>query len=410
MESALSWTLVALAWRIATALRLESTENRTKIEVETCRRLTFCIGVLDSQAAFDRGFAPMIPLEAFSNPAEITNDLQLTSQPTVHAIDSDPFTDMSFMYLLQEATICLRKLIVPAKNTSKEDPWADWKYKIRTIQVFEQSMSRHRAYISPSPKSIARFTEFSTQHISLNLHLGLRRPPYRLKDSPVPPWDDFDLLQATTAAMERIITKIADPVFKPFQWFSRSWVEWNALAVLLAELCTPRQDALANRAWNVAQFVFNQYAEEMSTTTDAQQLWKPVAKLFRRVQKIRVPSSGYEASAEPAAGMRKGSAPKPSKIGLAHSEPIPGARLGSDPSIDSQMSDLSFQFPPSATVNAVQASTSLGPWFAGVDDWQYQPDLNMQAPEEFAWYSWDNFLGDLQTAPGPADLYGPNPA
>ncbi len=299
------------------------------------------------------------------------------------------------MYVLQEATICLRKLVAPPNPIAgDEDPWGDWKSKVCTIAAFEESMKEHGARIRASTKPMARFTEFSTEHISLNLHLLLRRPPYRRPNSPVPPWDDFDLLEATTNAMERVMRKSGDTTFAPYIWFSRSWVEWNALAVLLAELCTPREDALATRAYTVAQIVYDQYKKEMAGP-DSQMLWRPIARLMRRVHKVRGRGSISDHSSS---GPETTSSPSYFNMEVSQPSLIPTQMQPA--TVDLQMADLALQPIAVPVTGAIPQSVPLAPWFNEIDNWQSNVDASMETGGDMSWVSWDNFLGDMYSGTG----------
>ena len=245
--------------------------------------MTFCIGMLDSQTSMDRGTLPLTPVEDFACPPSTINDADLLHAGVTHPF-AGAFTDMSFFFLIQEATGCARKLCAPVKDSA--NPYGEWNDKIYAVATFEETMHQHcylfRCYEDP----LARFTKVSAEHISLNMHLLLRRPPYRRKHSPVPPWDDFNILEATTQIMERILIKATDPDFAPWAWFTRSWGEWYALSVLLTELCSLQQGELADRAYAVAQEVFNHYSDQLQGANSAV-LWKPIAKLMRKVKRVR---------------------------------------------------------------------------------------------------------------------------
>lgn len=74
-------------------------------------------------------------------------------------------------------------------------------------------------------------------------------------------------------------------------------VKWYALAVVLAELCTA-QGPLADRAWQVAQIIYDDYAKVVADTKKGL-LWKPIAKLMRRVRDVRESHAAAQMQTDP---------------------------------------------------------------------------------------------------------------
>ena len=285
-EYATSWSLLPVAVRIANGLGLPSNtaHARSPLERELRRRVWFCIAVLDSKTSMDRGFAPMIPVNDLSNPPSITSDSELTQRAALPSTLTS--NEMAFCHVTYQATICARKLCDPPTGDS-----SSWDAKVSVVSKFDQSMKSFRSVLDASKDPYAQFTAFAAKDIALNMHLLARRPPYRCKQCPVPPSDDFNILERTTEILQRGLQKTNDSTFAPWAWFTKAWVKWHTLAVLLAELCVPRSGDLAERAFLVAQATYSQYSELVSQP-DAGMLWKPVAKLYRRVQQVRgrVPS------------------------------------------------------------------------------------------------------------------------
>jgi hypothetical protein len=125
--------------------------------------------------------------------------------------------------------------------------------------------------------------KISAKKILVSMQLLARRPPYRQANNTVPPWDDFDVMETATEVLEQHL-QVAPPELQPWAW--KNWVQWHALAVLLAELTVRPQDLSSDRAYFVAIQSFHHYAQ-LVADSESGLLWKPIVKLMRRVRRIR---------------------------------------------------------------------------------------------------------------------------
>ncbi|KAL9114084.1 MAG: hypothetical protein Q9227_001856 [Pyrenula ochraceoflavens] len=258
-------------------------ENRSVQDIEISRRVWFCIGSLDSQTSLDRGFKPLIPLEDFNSPPAVLDDLEL-SVSAVPQVPPQRFTDMSFCHVIHHATMTMKRLC--ALPVESQDPWSDWNDKLRSVISFEKSMRQHCERIGDSVDPLANYMRFGVEDMALNLHLLLRRPPFRQMRGSVPPWDDYNILNATVSILERSLWKSNDSRFAQWNWFAKAWVRWHALAILLVELCAPQQGKSLEKAWKIAQASFEQYGELISSA-DSGMLWKPIARLMKVAVQVR---------------------------------------------------------------------------------------------------------------------------
>lgn len=77
-----------------------------------------------------------------------------------------------------------------------------------------------------------------------------------------------------------------EPSTAHWRWYFKSWTQWHALAVVLAELCVKNQGPLVARAWNIIDIVFEPWA---STIADSRHgmLWRPIRKLMTKAKANR---------------------------------------------------------------------------------------------------------------------------
>ncbi|KAH7076109.1 hypothetical protein FB567DRAFT_632393 [Paraphoma chrysanthemicola] len=282
-NSAYTWTLVAIAVRAATALRLgsETTKIYTRFDVEIRRRLLYAIGIIDTHSALDRGTTPIMPSASFQHPPLSINDSGLSPSGGVILELTSSWSEMSHTAMIYEAMICQRKLFELCETTA--DPWETWPRRLDLVARFEQHVSNVTSYIDNSASPLERLSKLSGKKIVVSLQLLLRRPPYRQSRNAIPPWDDFDVLSEATNVLEQHMQPMPDELEI---WAWKNWVQWHALAVVLAELIARPLDPVSERAYKIAVESFRRYAQIVADS-DSGMLWRPIAKLMRRVQRAR---------------------------------------------------------------------------------------------------------------------------
>ena len=260
--------------------------NWSVFETEIRRRLWYSIAVLDAQTAMDRGSRALLSADDLGPPPAVINDDQMF--PTMKAIELPTgFTDMSFANLVQEATICQKK--ISRDSPASTDPREDWLWKLEAIKELEKSMKSQYSNFNNPSQPLQMLTRVVSEDIVLTMHLVLRRPFHRSKNhSPFTTHEDtVNILELATEVLEHALQKSTYSMFAPWSWFV--WVKWYALAIVLAELCADRkaeERELVERAYSVARESFASYAK-LVADEESGMLWRPIAKLMRRVQRKR---------------------------------------------------------------------------------------------------------------------------
>jgi hypothetical protein len=269
--------------RAATALRLgdETAITHSLFETELRRRLLFAIGVLDTHSALDRGTKPIMPSTAFHTPPLNLNDEDFSPPSNVPIGPSFGLTDMSHSAMTYEAMICQRKLYELSEKA--EDPWQNWPQKLGLVEAYGEYVESLSSLVNESSRPSERLMKISGRKIFVSLQLILRRPPYRQSKDIVPPWDDFDILEAGSGVLKQHMQPMP-PELQCWAW--KNWVQWHALAVVLAELTLRPIGPLSDRAYSIATKSFRHYAKIVADS-ESGMLWRPIAKLMRRVQRTR---------------------------------------------------------------------------------------------------------------------------
>ncbi|KAF2150173.1 hypothetical protein K461DRAFT_270689 [Myriangium duriaei CBS 260.36] len=280
-----SWTLVATAVRVASALGLPYSSKHGSLHTGEFMlvRLLYCIGVLDTQTSMDRGFSPMMSMHYFHHKPVLVNDIDL-EQSAMPQQSHDSYCEMSFSHIINEFTIVVRKL----NEVPPDDPgsYTSWNSKVQLVHDFEFHMKAYCNKLGSANNNFVRYIELVVEIAILDSNLLLRRPLYRCRDSPYPPSDRFDTLDVATRVMQHILWQANDSSFSPWSWFSNSWLRWHALAIVLAELCASRHDDLSSRAYVIAKQGFAHY-EALMSATDLASVWAPIKRLMDRVDQVR---------------------------------------------------------------------------------------------------------------------------
>lgn len=85
-------------------------------------------------------------------------------------------------------------------------------------------------------------------------------------------------------AYSRIVD--TNPFLSQWAWWFRIYVQRNAVAFVLTELCVRPSSEDVDRAWEAIDFVFNWWSPAVKKTTDGV-VWRPLKKLLGRALKVR---------------------------------------------------------------------------------------------------------------------------
>lgn len=98
------------------------------------------------------------------------------------------------------------------------------------------------------------------------------------------------LLSTAVEIMEDSHCLESEPTTAQYEWFLKSWVQWHALAVALAELCVQNQGPLVQRAWDIIDTVFEPWAAHIADSRRGM-LWRPIQKLNAKARRNRLGAS-----------------------------------------------------------------------------------------------------------------------
>ena len=268
--------------RIADALGLGSEDEAlfSAYEIQLRRRLWYFVGILDTHAALDRGSRPIIPIDAMGPAPLSVADADLIPGKVPIVLPGE-LNDMSFTSMIHDAVICQKRLC--DVSSTLDDPWDGWQRKLESVTAFETSAHANCAAIGEDASPIHKLRALAAAEIAANMHILLRRPPYRPIQAVVPPWDHFAILDAGIQVLERSLQKGSNYYI---EWRWKSWAKWYILAIVLAELSVCSHDRLLGPEYAIARRSFIAHRKLVADGEDGK-LWGPITKLMTRVEQLR---------------------------------------------------------------------------------------------------------------------------
>ena len=362
------------------------------------RRLWWQICVLDGQACVDRGSDPIITAESFSTPLPLhVNDADLIPEDSHEVQPRQEYTDTTLTLVCQEIYhterrlnyISVGELDRPQENTG--DPWAQRRsWVVSCQQRIENKYLRH---CNPAV-SIQRYTLLVADIMVARMWLFTYRPLQKHPDRPSPvKIPHLEVLHLSIEVMEKAIRASNDASIASFQWMSITWVQWHALAVMIAELCVQTEGPTVERAWAFANTAFEETARHVADS-DKGRLWRPIKKLMSKAQVVRRKHLEDAATISDSLSPKGSSKPKNS-LSLESNPQIPDLVMR-EAEVDANLpndntSESMQEQQPSRMVELM--SSSWDPLLATepLDHTNYDNELG-----QMAWINWESFVDDFQ--------------
>ena len=252
------------------------------------RRLWQQIGILDLNAAMDRGSDPIIAATNSTTPLPVNiNDSDMSPDSRTPYRAREGFTDMTFGLMCQESTSLIRRLnYVPRGEAARQPSEIEGSWDRRKEMVHEYRKLIQEKYLRHFNMAIPFqwFARGVADCMISGMLLHAVRPMQRHPKSQPPQEESSKVLNLAIEVLTGSHEMLCNPVTEPWRWFV--WVQWHALAVALAELCSQTEGPLVDRAWEVVNITFQEQAFEVADSRKGM-LWQPIEKLMRRAQQNR---------------------------------------------------------------------------------------------------------------------------
>ncbi|GIZ39326.1 hypothetical protein CKM354_000271300 [Cercospora kikuchii] len=282
------WTLTALIIRVAQGMGLqhEDPNTTTPYEREQRRRLWHQIRVLDAFSSIDRGTEILLPLTAFTIPPPTNvNDDDFDLRSTVITPREEGLSDMTFTSMCNKATNLNIALLSPGHDT--------WQRRFETTQAFSKDINEKYLRFCDRSRPYDRFLHAVGHSMIASSILRAVRPMQKLTGSVPPRVDSPFVLQLAVNTLKAGEMIYEDPEAEGWRWIF--WVQWHALAVALAGLCSVRDTELARTAWALVDKSYDRNSSAVADTRNGM-LWRPIEKLYKKAQTFRDGTASTPAS------------------------------------------------------------------------------------------------------------------
>ncbi|KAM3415580.1 hypothetical protein BST61_g9101 [Cercospora zeina] len=273
------WTLTALVIRIAQGIGLqhEDSNTTTPYEREQRRRLWHQIRVLDAFSSIDRGTEILLPLSSFSTPPPTNvNDDDFSESTSSMTNREDGIGDMTFTMMCNKATTLNMALLSPGQDT--------WQRRLESTQTFSKDITERYLRFCDRSRPYDRFLLAVGHSMIASSILRAVRPMQKLTGSVPPRVDSPFVLQLAVNTLTAGEMIYQDPEAEGWRWIF--WVQWHALAVALAGLCSVRDTDLARTAWSLVDACYDRNSSAVADTRNGM-LWRPIEKLYKKAQAFR---------------------------------------------------------------------------------------------------------------------------
>lgn len=293
-DSQFSWTLIGVAIRIAYSLNLHREDIDTSLPpfaLELRRRLWWQVCVLDIHASEDRGSDPMIHDFNFNTKMPLNiNDADLDPESLQPLSDKACYTEMTFCRVGHDLSQLARRFnyLPPSEgNPQLSSKKITIEEKISVLKKRQEHIEKH--YLAhcdlgyPLAWVATQIARLILSRMWLAIYHPLQ-PEYRSHAYPLTTRDD--LLAISTNILELANSLEQEPTTAHWRWFFRSWVQWHALAVALAELCNQNEGTLVEKAWAIIDIIYEPWAAHIADSRNGM-LWRPIQKLRSKAQANR---------------------------------------------------------------------------------------------------------------------------
>ena len=299
------WTLTGLAIRLARALGLHRDGTVFKLsnyETEMRRRLWWSLIVLDLRTAEDYGTDPSIMEQTFDTRMPLNIGDTEISLTTMQAPESQiGYTEMTFCLLRYEVSSTIRRLdYVPPGTGRCHDIESSLSLQQKehmiesTIKRLEQRYLQYCDMRVPIQWVTATVGRLVMAKLWLTVYHPLQRPGSSIELSQSV---KERLFVTSIEVVEYARLLETEQSTAKWGWMFRTYVQWYALAYILAELCISTAGDIVDRAWRAVDGVFDCWESVRKTSsTDGDggvvggkrgMLWGPLKQLLVKAKKAR---------------------------------------------------------------------------------------------------------------------------
>lgn len=287
------WTMTGLAVRIAQSLGLHRDGSRfglSPFDTEMRRRLWYQVCLVDVRASEDHGSDPSImsinydtKLPTNCNDSDLDPDQKEPPQPR-HGV-----SEMTFCLIRFEICSLIRSISYspPGKCLWSDIPPTSFEEKERMVK--ENGLHLEKTYLQycenkgPLYWVAATVARLITAKMSLILYHPLIQPDKTFNLTA----DTRDrLFMAAIETLEYAKLLEAEAATRKWGWLFATYIQWHAIAYLLAELSIRPNSIIVERAWRAVDTCFGTNGVDIFIGKQGT-LWRPLRRLALQARKKR---------------------------------------------------------------------------------------------------------------------------
>ncbi|KAI1349769.1 transcription factor [Xylaria sp. FL0043] len=316
-DSRAAWSLTSLVYHIARTIGLHRDGTKFGLkpfETELRRRLWWQICIIDSRSSEYHCNEPIV--HAFTSdtkPPLHIDDVDLSPNTVEPPSERwDRATDMTLTRIRCEAIQTGWKLglVKQQRHTrgpsSSSPPLADdnqepVKQSQRLIRDLEACILEMYLPICGSAVPfqllcsavariiLARF-RLITQYSAVSREKGPVPENKANKDSTAKPASQThdELFKTSTEILQASGLLLSGSTIAQFTWYSKTHIQWGAMAFVLSELCTRPHSAQCDRAWECVETVYDGWKVGAAANDEVRlTLWRPIRRLMAKARYVR---------------------------------------------------------------------------------------------------------------------------
>jgi hypothetical protein len=284
------WSMNGIVLRIAQGLGLHrdgSNFGLKPFEAEMRRRLWWHICLLDVRSSEEHGTDPMIHEFFYDThfPLNI-NDDDLRPDSSELPTERVGCTDMTLSLVRCEITLAYRRLTFVAPNCPRKDHRSIEEHEnlVETLnRRLEERYIRHCDMTVPLQWVCATIARLVIAKLWLVVHQPMVTGSH-VTGLSYETRNRVFLTSIDVIEFSRLLQTNANTA--KWSWLFRTYMQWHAVAFVLAELCVRPLCPIVDRAWTAVHGVYTVWELEACTQKKGM-LWRPLARLMRRASEFR---------------------------------------------------------------------------------------------------------------------------
>ncbi|KAI1496053.1 fungal-specific transcription factor domain-containing protein [Biscogniauxia marginata] len=300
-ETRTVWSLTALVFHIAQAMGLHrdgAAFSLRPLETELRRRLWYTICVLDTRSSDYHGYEPIVRESGFDTRLPLNvRDTDLAPEMREFPPERDgEFTEMTFGRIRGEIMRVGWKLsyVSPSGTPGAQTDGLSLRQREVVIEDLRKTLDdkylRHFDTTVPFQSLTCMVTRVVIARMWLVVHFPLgRRGEDASTTSPTPNTLDTsmrDKLFSTAVEILEITSAVlSNSDYSRWAWHSRTYIQWQAVALVLSEICLRPPSPECERAWEYVNILHNSLTPKNKGKKGT--LWRPIERLMAKARHVR---------------------------------------------------------------------------------------------------------------------------